>query len=125
MQKGKLIVFEGACDGIGKSTQIELLRNKLEKEGHTVVSHHFPTYGTYHAQAVEQYLAGNLGSISDLSPYFVNSLYAIDRACAWHTKLKPLYEEGKMLLFDRYTTSSLIYQAAKIYDIKTISRFCE
>lgn len=117
MSKGKLIVFEGASDGIGKSTQIKLLREKLESEGHIIVSHHFPTYGTYHGAPVEQYLAGNLGNIEDSTPYFINSLYAVDRACAWQSKLKPLYEDGKVLLFDRYTTSSLMYQSAKIKDM--------
>lgn len=116
MDKGKLIVFEGASDGIGKSTQIDLLRKRLESEGYVIVSHHFPTYNTYHGAPVEEYLAGNLGNIEDLTPYFINSLYAVDRACAWQTKLKPLYEEGKVLLFDRYTTSSLMYQSAKIED---------
>ena len=116
MEKGKLIVFEGASDGIGKSTQIELLRKRLESEGYVIVSHHFPTYNTYHGAPVEQYLSGNLGSIGENSPYFINCLYAVDRACAWKSKLKPLYEEGKVLLFDRYTTSSLMYQSAKIED---------
>lgn len=125
MEKGRLIVFEGACDGIGKSTQIELLRKKLELEGNVVVGHHFPTYGTYHGAPVEEYLSGNLGNINDLPPYFINSLYAVDRACAWHSKLKPLYEEGKTLLFDRYTTSSLIYQAAKIEDIEERKKFLD
>lgn len=125
MEKGRLIVFEGACDGIGKSTQIELLRKELQAEGNVIVSHHFPTYGTYHGAPVEEYLSGNLGTIDDLSPYFINSLYAIDRACAWHTKLKPLYEEGKILLFDRYTTSSLIYQAAKYEDIEERKKFLD
>ena len=52
--RGKLFVVEGACDGIGKSTQIDLLRNKLEDEGNEIVSHHFPTYGTYHGAPVEE-----------------------------------------------------------------------
>lgn len=125
MEKGKLIVFEGACDGIGKSTQIGLLRKKLESEGNEIVSHHFPTYGTYHGAPVEEYLAGNLGKIDELSPYFINSLYALDRACAWHTKLKPLYESGKVLLFDRYTTSSLIYQASVIEDLEEKKKFLD
>lgn len=125
MEKGRLIVFEGACDGIGKSTQIELLRKKLELEGNVVVGHHFPTYGTYHGAAVEEYLSGNLGSINELSPYFINSLYAVDRACAWHSKLKSMYEDGKILLFDRYTTSSLIYQAAQIKDIEERKKFLD
>lgn len=61
MEKGKLIVFEGASDGIGKSTQIELLRKRLEDEGYIIVNHHFPTYDTYHGRPVEEYLSGNLG----------------------------------------------------------------
>ena len=125
MNKGTLIVFEGSSDGIGKSTQIKLLWDRLEKEGNVVVNHHFPTYGTYHGAPVEEYLRGNLGSINDLPPYFINSLYAVDRACAWHTKLKPMYDDGKILLMDRYTTSSLIYQSAKIKDIEEKKKFLD
>ena len=125
MDRGKLIVFEGASDGIGKSTQIELLKRKLIENRNEIVNHHFPTYDTYHGAPVEQYLAGNLGEIGDLSPYFINSLYAVDRACAWYSKLKPLYEEGKILLFDRYTTSSLMYQSAKIKDIEEKKMFLD
>ena len=125
MGKGKLIVFEGASDGIGKSTQIELLRKRLESEGYVIVNHHFPTYDTYHGRPVEEYLSGNLGNIEDLTPYFINSLYAVDRACAWYTKLKPMYEDGKVLLMDRYTTSSLIYQSAKIKDLDEKKKFLD
>jgi len=116
MDNGMLIVFEGASDGIGKSTQLKMLRNRLESEGNIIVDHHFPSYGTYHGALVEKYLSGDFGKIEDLSPYFVNSLFALDRACVWNTKLKPLYDEGKIILLDRYTTSSLIYQSAKIED---------
>ena len=42
MKKGKLIVIEGACDGIGKSTQLELLKEHLEKEHEKNATHHFP-----------------------------------------------------------------------------------
>lgn len=116
MEKGRLIVIEGACDGIGKTTQYELLKQKLEFEEKRVACHHFPSYNTYHGAPVEKYLAGELGHPSELSPYFINALYATDRAIAWHTKLKKLYEEGKTILMDRYTTSSLIYQSALIED---------
>lgn len=30
--KGKLIVLEGACDGVGKSTQLKLLKDELKKK---------------------------------------------------------------------------------------------
>ena len=56
--KSKLIVIEGACDGIGKSTQFALLKEKLTEMGKNVVTHHFPSYGTKRAALVESYLKG-------------------------------------------------------------------
>lgn len=49
MNKGKLIVVEGACDGIGKSTQYELLYKSLLEDNYEVCRHHFPSYGTVEA----------------------------------------------------------------------------
>ncbi|MEG2351266.1 MAG: hypothetical protein RSB54_01135 [Bacilli bacterium] len=49
-----------------------------------------------------------------LSRYFINSLYANDRGITWQKKLKKAYESGSIILLDRYTTSSLIYQSALI-----------
>ena len=112
MKKGKVIVIEGACDGIGKTTQYQLLKKQLKKDGKEVVCHHFPSYGMYQAMAVEKYLNGDFGSVETLSPYFVNSLYATDRAITWYSELEKEYAQGKTILLDRYTTSSLIYQAA-------------
>ena len=125
MEKGKLFVVEGACDGIGKSTQFELLGDLLIKNGIEVVNHHFPSYDTYHGAPVERYLDGDFGSPKELSHYFINGLYAMDRACAWYEKLKPLYEQGKVILLDRYTTSSLIYQAALIEDLEKKKKFID
>ena len=121
--KGMLIVMEGACDGIGKSTQFKKLYDRLIHDGYSVVSHHFPSYNTYHGAPVEKYLAGDFGDIKSLSPYFINSLYAIDRACAWYSKLKEEYDQGKIILLDRYTTSSIIYQSAVIDNLSDRKRF--
>ena len=115
---GKLIVIEGSCDGVGKSTQYKLLIDRLKKEGINVTTHHFPSYGTYQGRPVEEYLKGNYGKISELSPYFVNSLYAQDRAITWLTGLKDIYDNNGIIILDRYTTSSLIYQSAVIENIK-------
>lgn len=114
--KHKLIVIEGACDGIGKSTQFAMLKKRLEEMGERVVSHHFPSYGTPHGASVEAYLRGEFGKPETLSPYFVNSLYAVDRAVTYHSELKARGEAGDVILLDRYTTSSLIYQSAFISD---------
>ncbi len=125
MGKGKLIVIEGACDGIGKTTQYEVLCKHLQDDGLEIENHHFPSYGTYQGKPVEKYLKGEYGKLNELSPYFVNSLYANDRGITWYTNLKQLYEQGKVILLDRYTTSSIIYQSALIEDIEEKKKFID
>lgn len=125
MKDGKLFVLEGASDGIGKTTQFNLLNKYLMDSGYDVVNHHFPSYDTYHGVPVEKYLAGEFGSPEETSPYFVNGLYAMDRGCAWYGELKPMYDMGKIILLDRYTTSSLIYQSALIDDLEEKKRFID
>ena len=56
VEPGKIIVIEGACDGMGKSTQFGLLHERLEKDGKSIVNHHFPSYGTFHGEPVVRYL---------------------------------------------------------------------
>ena len=92
MGKGKLIVVEGACDGIGKTTQFELLKKHLIEDGKEIYSHHFPTYNSTQGRPVEEYLNGNYGKPSDLSPYFINTLYAEDRAITWYNELKEKFD---------------------------------
>lgn len=123
MTKGKLIVIEGACDGIGKSTQFQLLNDRLIRECYKVYNHHFPTYGTIQGYLVEEYLKGNLGKKEELSPYLIHMLCAVDRGITWNNELKEQYESGKIILLDRYTTSSIIYQAALIEDIEERKKF--
>jgi len=122
---GKLIVLEGACDGIGKTTQFYKLCERFKLEGKVVFNHHFPSYNTYHGKPVEMYLSGEYGNAKTLSPYFINSLYAVDRAITWNTILKQKYDEGNIILLDRYTTSSLIYQSSVIDDIDLRKKFID
>jgi len=123
--KGQLIILEGSTDGIGKSTQLKRLQQHLEADGVRVASHHFPTYYSYQGKGVEKYLAGEYGTLEEISPYFINSLYAYDRAITWRIKLKKLYDRGQTILLDRYTTSSLIYQSATIKNIRERRKFID
>ena len=123
MKKGKIIVIEGACDGIGKTTQYNLLKQYLIDKGEEVVTHHFPTYNEYQGKGVECYLKGEFGDLKELSPYFINNLYANDRAVTWYSKLKKEYEAGKTILLDRYATSTFIYQASVISNIEERKEF--
>ena len=109
---GKLIVIEGVSDGVGKTTQVKELYNKLIDLGMDVIYHHFPSYNSIGASLVEEYLKGNLGKREDISPYAISSFYALDRFYTYHNKLKKALEDGKIVLLDRYTTSNLIYQGA-------------
>ena len=123
--KDKLIVIEGACDGIGKTTQVDLLIKHLKKDCENVINYHFPSYNTYQGLPVEKYLKGEFGNKSSLSNYFINSLFAHDRAVTWYTYLKKEYENDKTIILDRYTTSSIIYQSAFIDDIDEKKKFID
>lgn len=123
--KGKLIVIEGACDGIGKTTQYNLLKKYLNDKNIKVCCHHFPTYNSKQGKLVEDYLNGNLGTPDTLSAYLINSIYAIDRAITWNEKLKKEYEKESIILLDRYTTSSMIYQSSLINTKKEKIKFID
>lgn len=125
MKKGKIIVIEGACDGIGKTTQFNMLKERLEKNNEIVISHHFPSYNTYYGAPVEKFLQGEFGRPQDNSPYFVHMLYATDRAIAWRKELRQEYNQGNTILLDRYTTSSMIYQSTMIDDLDKKKEFLD
>ena len=97
MEKGTLIAFEGSCDGIGKTTQFDKLSSRLESDGEIITCHHFPTYNTYHGAPVEKYLHGEFGNPRESNPYFVNCLFAVDRAVVWYSNLKKLYDQGNTI----------------------------
>ena len=122
---GKVIVIEGACDAIGKTTQYELLKKYLLEEGYDIYTHHFPSYDTYHGEPAVQYLAGNLGNPDEISPYIVHMAYALDRAFVYKKEIEPAIKEGKVILLDRYTTSSLMYQSSVIEDMDKRKEFIE
>lgn len=117
--------MEGSGDGCGKSTQYEMLYKRLQSENVKLYRHHFPSYGTYHGKLVEMYLGGCIGTPDTTSPYLINSLYGVDRAICWLNELKKEYENGKLLLLDRYTTSSIIYQSALITDVDEKKKFID
>lgn len=121
---GKLIVIEGVSDGVGKTTQIKELFNKLIDDGKEVIYHHFPSYGSVGASLVEEYLKGNLGKREEIGPYAISSFYAVDRFYAYHNELKEALEDGKIVLLDRYTTSNLIYQGS-LFDSKEKDEFLD
>lgn len=120
---GKLFVIDGT-DGSGKQTQLEKLKERLEKDNidYRVVS--FPNYDSKTSTLVKMYLSGEFGNNSkEISPYIASTFYAADRYATYQTELKDYYEKGGIILADRYTTSNMIHQAGKIQDEKERDKF--
>ena len=113
MSKGKLIVLEG-LDGSGKGTQAKLLAKHLASQGLPVREVTFPDYASDSSALVKMYLAGQFGSKpDDVNAYAASSFFAVDRYASYKTDWGRFYEEGGVVIADRYTTSNAVHQASK------------
>ncbi len=111
---GKLIVFEGT-DGSGKATQTKKLCERLEKEGVPFREINFPRYGNPFAKPAELYLRGELGrKPEDVNAYAASTLYAVDRFASYKQDWGRFYEDGGLVIADRYTTSNAVHQTSKL-----------
>lgn len=114
--KGKLIVFEGT-DGSGKATQAGLLCRHLAQEGISYREIDFPRYGNPFAQPAALYLQGALGSHpGDVNAYAASTLFAVDRFASYKEDWGAFYEQGGVIVANRYTTSNAVHQASKLPD---------
>ena len=114
------ITFEG-IDGVGKSTQLDMLEKHLIAQGKEVVRTLEPG-GTELGQEIRHLLLHRKG---DVAPRSEALLYAADRAHHVETKIKPALASGKVVLSDRYFDSSVAYQGAAreldVQEVKDIS----
>ena len=120
---GKLFVIDGT-DGSGKQTQFQQLQESLLKDGidYKVVS--FPNYDSPSSALVQMYLSGEFGeNAKEISPYIASTFYAADRYATFQTGYKKYYEDGGIILADRYTTANMVHQAGKIKDEKEREKF--
>ena len=105
MKKGLFITFEGA-DGCGKTTQLNLLKEYLENNGHEVVLTREPG-GKGLGEKVREILLNYDGEVSNRCESF---LFLADRAQNIDIIVNPAIEQGKIVLCDRHTDSSVAYQ---------------
>lgn len=114
----KLIIIEG-LDGSGKSTQIELLQKYFENEHIEYKKIKLPDYDSPSSTLVNMYLAGEFGkNANDVNAYVASAFYAVDRFASYKLKWGKDYENGTLILADRYATSNSIYQMEKIDESK-------
>ena len=110
---GKLIVIEGT-DGSGKSTQFALLTQRMDQENRPFRRLVFPRYSEESSALIRMYLGGQFGTHpSDVNAYAASSFYAVDRYASYKQDWGKWYEEGGLVLSDRYTTSNAVHQASK------------
>ncbi len=111
---GKLFVIDGT-DGSGKQTQFEKLQNRLTEDNvkYKVVS--FPNYESPSSSLVKMYLSGEFGEDpKQISPYIASTFYAADRYATYKKEFEEYYQNGGIILADRYTTANMVHQAGKI-----------
>ncbi|GFO64565.1 dTMP kinase [Geomonas paludis] len=103
---GFFITFEGV-EGCGKTTQLRLLKERLEADGEKVVATREPG-GCPIADQMRAILldAGN----SAITPLAELLLYAAARAQHVQEVIVPALERGETVLCDRFTDATVAYQ---------------
>ena len=110
---GKLIVLEGT-DGSGKSTQFKLLTERLSQDGRQFQKLVFPQYSEPSSALIRMYLGGEFGDKpSDVNAYAASAFYSVDRYASYKKVWGTWYEDGGLVVSDRYTTSNAVHQTSK------------
>ncbi len=111
---GKLIVFEGT-DGSGKATQCRLLCQALEERGIPYRKLEFPRYSEESSALIRLYLNGDFGSKpEDVNAYAAATFFSVDRYASYKQDWGAFYEQGGLVVADRYTTSNAVHQTGKL-----------
>jgi dTMP kinase len=107
VKNGLFISFEG-IDGVGKSTQLDLLVQFLAEQGQTVCRTLEPG-GTDLGREIRELLLHRKGEVA---PRAEALLFAADRAHHVATVIRPALARGEVVVTDRYLDSSVAYQGS-------------
>jgi len=112
------ITFEG-IEGSGKTTQLEMLKEHLEWKGYKVLATREPG-GTDIGERIRAILLNKVGEA--IVPWAELLLYVASRAQLVEEVIRPGLEEGKIVLCDRFSDSTVVYQGyARGLDLETIN----
>jgi dTMP kinase len=115
MQRGVFLVLEGA-DGSGKTTQFNLLSERLQAVGYEVAVFDFPRYSEPSSHFIQNYLNGGYGPASRVSPYTASLFYALDRYEA-KAGIADALNAGKIVLSNRFVGSNMAHQGSKFTNL--------
>ena len=110
-KKGLFISFEGG-EGVGKSTQIDLLKSYLLKKNINVICTREPG-GTEEGEVIRKLLVS--GDKNSWDPYSELLLFNALRREHINKVINPSLENGKIVLCDRFIDSTIIYQGIASY----------
>jgi dTMP kinase len=106
MPRGRFITFEG-IDGSGKTTQLRILSKWLREQGRETVESVEPG-GTEIGRQIRRILLDPASA--GLHPRAELLLYFASRAQNVEEVIRPALEAGRIVLCDRFTDSTLVYQ---------------
>lgn len=111
----KIIVIDG-LDASGKETLTNRLYDELTKTGHDVHKFSFPRYDCPSSYFLKKYLDRKYDkNMDEVNPYAAAMFYAMDRYDAFKDgEFGEAYKQGSLILCDRYTTSNMIHQCARL-----------
>jgi len=119
-KRGFFICIEG-LDGCGKTTQTQLLVERLKRKGYDAIYTAEPSRGKI-GELVRKYCLHGEKRVSSIVEAL---LFAADRFEHVENELIPALNEGKLVVSDRYVYSSLAYQGAAGLDLKWIEKINE
>ena len=108
MTSGRFITFEGG-EGAGKSTQAQLLAERLRGAGHKVVETREPG-GTKRGEKIREFLLG--GKSKQYGPMGDAILFSTARDDHVRDVIRPALKDGAWVLCDRFADSTAAYQGA-------------
>lgn len=115
-KEGLFLSFEGG-DGVGKKTQHEMLVNRLQEVGETVLQVDFPQYNDHLGGFIKKLQGGIYGVWADQEPIFASSFYALDRATA-APRIREALAAGSIVLANRFSASNMAHQAGKLSTLR-------
>jgi len=120
-KKGKFITIEG-CEGVGKSTQIQLLKDYCAANNIDAIFTREPG-GTAIAEHIRAIILDPKNGEMDLTAELL--LYAASRAQHIKEIIAPALNAGKTVFCDRFSDSTIAYQSyGRGLDLKTVENIC-
>lgn len=113
VKNGFLIAIEG-IDGAGKRTLCSFMKKLLESQEYEVTQFEYPDYSSIWGKIIEDYLHHKieLNINEQFFTYFIDILKDQD-------KIHDLLKKGRIVITDRYFSSTLAFQCAKGFDFQS------